>query len=270
MNATSTQPKKTNSGSSLPMPNGLVFIIVFAVAFSIYKFVFGAPGNLDEHGHAKPGNLLGMVYMGGFIVPILLTLFISMWVFSIERFLSLRKAAGGGNVDQFLRKVNGLLASGNIAEAKDMCNKQKGSIANVTLSGLNAFEHMKSTTGLSGEQKVLGIQEEMEESIALEVPMLQKNMVILSTIATIATLGGLIGTVIGMINSFKALGAAGAPDQAALATGISEALINTAIGISTSFFAIVFYNFFSSSIDEMTYKMDEAEFIISQSFAEKA
>lgn len=258
-----------NPGSALPISNGIVFIIVAVVAYLIYKLVFGASSNLDEHGHAKPGNILGMIYMGGFIVPILLTLFISMWVFSIERWLSLGKASGGKDVDGFLKKVTSALENNDTEEARNLCNIQKGTIANVTLAGVDAFEDMSKTSGLSGEQKILAIQKEMEETTALEVPMLQKNMSILSTIASVATLAGLIGTVLGMIRSFAALASAGAPDQTALATGISEALINTALGISTSFFAIIFYNYFSTKIDGMTYKMDESQFLISQSFASR-
>lgn len=257
------------SGSALPVSNVIVFLVVGVLAFIIWKFVLGASSNIDEHGHAKPGNIMGMMYMGGFIVPILLTLFISMWVFSIERFLSLGKAAGGKDVDGFLKKVTQALESNDTEEARRLCDTQKGTIANVTLAGVDAFDDMSKNTGLNGEQKILAIQKEMEETTALEIPMLQKNMSILSTIASIATLGGLIGTVIGMIKSFSALGAAGAPDQTALATGISEALINTALGISTSFFAIIFYNYFSTKIDGMTYKMDESQFLISQSFASR-
>lgn len=256
------------SGSALPVSNVIVFLLVGVLSFIIWKFILGSSSNLDEHGHAKPGNIMGMMYMGGFIVPILLTLFISMWVFSIERFLSLGKAAGGKDVDGFLKKVTQALDSNDTEEARRLCDAQKGTIANVTLAGVDAFEDM-SKSSLNGEQKILAIQKEMEETTALEIPMLQKNMSILSTIASVATLGGLIGTVIGMIKSFAALGAAGAPDQAALAVGISEALINTALGISTSFFAIVFYNYFSTKIDGMTYKMDESQFLISQSFASR-
>lgn len=261
--------KKQQAGG-FPIPNWAVFLIIAAIAISIYKFVFGASSNLDEHGHALPGNYMGMIYMGGFIVPILLTFFISMWVFSFERMKSLGKAAGGKDVDGFLKKVTMALENDDIQEARDLCDRQKGTIANVTLSGIEAFDHMSHTTGLSGEQKILGIQKEMEETTALEVPQLQQNMSILSTLASIATLAGLVGTVLGMIRSFAALGAAGAPDQSALANGISEALINTALGISTSLFAIVFYNYFSSKIDGMTYKMDEAQFLISQTFASKS
>lgn len=195
-----------NPGSSLPFSNGIVFIIIFVVAILIYKFVFGASSNLDEHGHAKPGNILGMIYSGGFIVPVLLSLFISMFVFSIERWLSLGKASGGKDVDGFLKNVSHSLDNNEIEEARNLCNAQKGTIANVTLAGVDAYEDMINNKTLNGEQKILSIQKEMEETTALEVPMLQKNMSILSTIASIATLGGLIGTVLGMIKSFSAMG----------------------------------------------------------------
>jgi biopolymer transport protein ExbB len=87
--------------------------------------------------------------------------------------------------------------------------------------------------------------------------MLEKNMTILSTLVALGTLG-LLGTVTGMIKAFAALATAGTPDQAQLANGISEALINTATGISTSALAIITYNFFTSKIDTLTYSIDEA------------
>ena len=94
-----------------------------------------------------------------------------------------------------------------------------------------------------------------------------KQRFIISTIASIATLVGLIGTVLGMIKAFSALSAGGAPDAVGLANGISEALINTALGITGSAIAIIMYNFFTSKIDELTYSIDEAGFSIIQTFA---
>jgi biopolymer transport protein ExbB len=73
-----------------------------------------------------------------------------------------------------------------------------------------------------------------------------------------------------MIRAFAALAQAGAPDALALATGISEALINTAFGITGSTIAIIFYNYFSTKIDGMTYKIDEAGFSLTQTFAAQA
>jgi biopolymer transport protein ExbB len=71
----------------------------------------------------------------------------------------------------------------------------------------------------------------------------------------------------GMIRAFSAMATAGAPDGAALAGGISEALVNTALGIGTSFMAIVSYNFFTTIIDGITYGIDESGFTLTQSFA---
>jgi len=79
----------------------------------------------------------------------------------------------------------------------------------------------------------------------------------------------LLGTVLGMIRAFSALANAGAPDTAALSTGISEALINTALGIGTSAFAIISYNFFTSKIDGLTYSIDEVGFSIIQNFGSR-
>lgn len=92
---------------------------------------------------------------------------------------------------------------------------------------------------------------------------------ILATFASVATLMGLLGTVLGMIRAFSAIATAGAPDAVALSTGISEALINTALGIGTSALAIISYNYFTTKIDGLTYGIDEAGFSIAQSFAAK-
>jgi biopolymer transport protein ExbB len=97
--------------------------------------------------------------------------------------------------------------------------------------------------------------------------MLSKNMVMFSTLASISVLIGLIGTVLGMIKAFAALAQSGAPDALKLASGISEALVNTAFGITGSTLSIIAFNFFSTSIDSYTFKIDEAGFSLTQNFA---
>ena len=128
---------------------------------------------------------------------------------------------------------------------------------------------MSTMQGLEKDQKILAIQKEIEEATSLELPMLEKNLVILATFASVATLMGLLGTVLGMIRAFSAIATAGAPDAVALSTGISEALIHTALGIGTSALAIISYNYFTTKIDGLTYGIDEAGFSIAQSFAAK-
>lgn len=186
----------------------------------------------------------------------------SVIVFSIVS-LTLKKYNAGA----FLRKLQSYLASDQIEAAIEECDKQKGSVANVTRATLAKYRELQNNPKLEKEQKILALQKEFDEAATLEAPMLSKNLVFLSTIASLAVLIGLLGTVFGMIRAFAALAQAGAPDALALATGISEALINTAFGIGGSASAIILYNYFSSVIDGMTFKIDEAGFSIVQTFA---
>jgi len=166
-----------------------------------------------------------------------------------------------------VRTLQTLLNDNKIEDAAQLCDKQRGSIANVMKAGLHRYRLLQSDKTLMNDQKVLALQKDLEEAAALELPVLSQNLIILSTIASISVLIGLIGTVLGMIRAFGALATAGAPDALALANGISEALVNTAFGITGSTLAIIFYNYYSARIDGITYKMDEASFSLTQTFA---
>jgi biopolymer transport protein ExbB len=208
------------------------------------------------------------MYEGGIIVPILIGSFLTVLTFCIERFLTVAKAAGTGSIAEFVRTVQFHLANKDVDKALAACDKQKGSVGNVMKAGLKKYKEMITNTELDTEQKVMNIQKEVEEATALELPMLEKNLVFLSTIASVATLLGLLGTVLGMIKSFSALGDEGGGDAAReLSKGISEALFNTALGIGTSAIAIIMYNIFTTRIDGITYGIDESGFTLTQSFA---
>ncbi len=263
------QPKKSGSTALMTF---LIIVGLYAIAFCIFKFVFGSPANFVDNDPTKdplPGNYAGTVYKGGPIVPILMTAFFTVIVFVFERFITLGKASGATNADAFVRSIKGFLDRNDIAGATAACDKQKGAVANVVRAGLAKYAEMEKATDMDKDQKVLAIQKEVEEATTLELPMLERNLSILATVASIATLLGLLGTVLGMIRSFAALANAGAPDSTALATGISEALINTALGIFTSALAIIAYNFFTGRIDAMTYRIDEAGYSLTQTFASK-
>jgi len=241
---------------------GIVIVLALGLGIFIYLVILGAADNFDAEGHPK--NIIGIMYKGGFIVPILIGLLITVITISIERFMTIMRAKGKGSIEVFVRKIKGMLASDQIDNAIRECDKQQGSLANVMRSGLERYKIVTHEPSMDNESKEAAIQKELEEATALELPMLSKNLPILSTAASIGTLIGLIGTVFGMIRAFAALAAAGQPDTAALATGISEALVNTALGIVSSTFAIIFYNIFSTRIDALTYSMDEAGFSIMQ------
>lgn len=267
----SAQTKKSSNSISWLAP-----LLCVIIGFIIWRFVLGSPSNFtnpDPAGgfwpnHKGPKGTWPKMYEGGIIVPILIACFLTVLTFVIERFMTVSKAAGTGSIAEFVRTVQFHLANKEVDKAIAACDKQKGSVGNVMKSGLHKYKEMITNTELNTEQKVLNIQKEVEEATALELPMLEKNLVFLSTIASVATLLGLLGTVMGMIKSFSALGDEGGGDAAReLSKGISEALFNTALGIGTSAVAIIMYNVFTTRIDGITYGIDESGFTLTQSFA---
>jgi biopolymer transport protein ExbB len=269
--ATSVQPKKSSNLISWIAPVACVI-----AGYLIWRFLMGEASGFDQPSaegwfwpeHKGPKDAWHRIYEGGIIVPLLIGMLLMVVVFSIERFLTIRKALGNGSISDFIRKVQYHLANRNVDAALSECDKQRGSVGNVMKAGLRRYKEMINEGGLSTDQKVIAIQKEVEEATALELPMLQKNLVFLSTIVSCGTLVALLGTVIGMIKSFSALGAeGGSSDSSALAVGISEALYNTALGIGTSALALVMYNVFTTKIDSITYGIDESGFTLTQSFA---
>jgi len=247
-----------------------VILIAFVVSQILFNTIMGNPVNFEggnPKGHALEGNYLGIIYKGGQIVPILMTCVLVLIIFVFERLITLSRAKGKGRLNTFVRQLQDLLAQDKIEEALEACDRQKGSLANVMKAGLSRYRDLQKDKELEKDQKILSIQKSFEEATALELPMLSKNMVIFTTLASISVLIGLIGTVLGMIRAFAALAQSGAPDALALSQGISEALVNTAFGITGSTLAIIAFNFFSSTIDAYTFKIDEAGFSLTQNFA---
>ena len=252
--------KKESTSNGGGMVSGIIIASCIFVGWLGWTFLMGGGAYLGggvKTGHPLPGNYLAMVYKGGPIVPVLMGLLLMVIVFSFERYMVITKAAGKGNLDTFMKKVQGDIKEGKIDEAIAACDKQKGSVANAIKSALVKYQDVKKE-GFNSEEASETIHKEIEEATSLEMPMLEKNMTIISSLVSLGTLAGLLGTVTGMIKAFGALATAGTPDQAALANGISEALINTATGIATSVLAIISYNFFTSKIDDLTYSIDEA------------
>lgn len=263
--------KPTSNGRGFKLSfAALVIPVALIVAILVYKFVMGNPANFqgnDPKNAALPGNYYGIIYKGGFIVPILMTLLLTVFTFIVERFIAIRKGSGKGDVTIFVQRIKGFLATNDIAGAEAACDKQKGSVANVVRSVLQKYKSLEKDTTMVKDQKLTALQKEVEEATSLELPALEQNLVILATITSLGTLMGLLGTVLGMIRAFGALANAGAPDSVALAQGISEALVNTAFGIGTAAFALIFYNYFTTKIDKLTYCIDEAGFSMVQSYA---
>ena len=196
---------------------------------------------------------------GGPLVAMLILLLILETAFIIERTWSLRKAQGNGSMPEFLNNVRKKLHDSDVDGAIKLCGQQRGSAANVIRAGLERYQQARAE-GAPREKIVADTQAAIQEANGLEVPLLERNLIALSTIASVATMVGLLGTVLGMIRSFAALGHSGAVDAQKLAVGISEALINTAGGLFIAIGGIVTYNVFVTRVDNFNYMMDEASY----------
>ena len=262
-------PKKKSAGFQGIRNAVWIILAMFIVAVCIYMFVLGDPKNFvggDPNGEVLNGNMLGTIYKGGPVVPVLITLLLTVICLSFERILAQKTAFGKMSIAKFVPQIKACLAKNDFASAQALCTKQAGTIANVVGASLKAYQEMENTPGIKKAQKIAKIQQAHEEAVQLEMPTLQMNMPIIATIVTLGTLTALFGTVTGMIRSFAALASGGGGDSVALSTGISEALINTALGILTSWFAVISYNFFSNRIDKLTYALDEIGYTVAQTY----
>lgn len=247
----------------------IVIVASIAIAFTVFYTIFADPSNFENGDNDKghPINFFGTIYKGGAVIPIGISLFVMTITFAIERFITINfLASGRASADVFVQRIKLKLADNDIDGAIEECDLQRGSIASVVKAGLTKYREVESDTVMNKEQKRAAIQQELEEATMLELPMLERNLVILATNASAGVLVGLFGTVLGMIKAFQALATGGAPDAAELSVGISEALVNTAIGIGTSTLNIILYNFFTTQIDGLTYRIDEAGYTIVQTF----
>ncbi|MBS1536985.1 MAG: MotA/TolQ/ExbB proton channel family protein [Bacteroidetes bacterium] len=242
------------------MFNILVVVLSQIVSGIIWWFWLGNPANFkDGILRHDPINTYGTIHTGGPLVAVLLGLLIIAITFIIERFLSINKAKGNGDLSMFIKSISSNLAGGNISAALSECEKQRGSLSNIVRSGLERFQQIENDKEYDPEKKIAEVQRAIDEAVNLETPLLEKNLVIISTVSSISTMIGLLGTTLGMIRAFAALGASGGAVSAqALSIGISEALYNTAFGLAAAIISIVAYNFFTTKVDNFVYMIDEA------------
>jgi biopolymer transport protein ExbB len=248
---------------------GLIILGSFIVAVVFFWGICANPSHFDDKGNPLPGDFFGLLYQGGFVIPLVITLLLTVITLSIERLFALNRASGKAKNEKFVMEAKQKIDTGDIAGATQLCDAQKGSIANIVREGLVRYEDVEDITNITNSDKAELIQKEIDEATTLELPYLEKNLNIIAAISTLGTLFGLFGTVLGMIRAFSAMGHEGAPDSTALAVGISEALLNTALGIGTGALAIITYTYFNGRITSMTNAVDEIGFAIGQSFIKR-
>lgn len=230
-----------------------VLLLVVALGIGLVIFYFFLPE---------------FIVKGGPLVVLLITVTLMLITYIVERILTLKKARGREPVPSFYRNFITAVKDDKYDDAVQICEKQRGSAAAVLKAGLEAYQRGIKMQ-LTGEKRLAETQRSIEEARLLEIPFLERNLFALSTIASISTMIGLLGTVIGMIRCFAAMAKQGAPDAIGLATGISEALINTAGGLFAAIMGIVAYNIFVNLVDSFNYSVDEGAFMFMEIIKEK-
>src|SRR5690606_31258067 len=139
--------KKTSSSGLSNIFAAITVLACLAVGFLIWSQILGNPSNFennDPNGEPLPGNLLGMMYKGGYVIGVLIGLLPMTIVFGIERFIVITKASGSGNVKAFVAKIQSLVNTNQVEAAIEECDNQKGSVANVVKAALIKFKEAKA------------------------------------------------------------------------------------------------------------------------------
>jgi biopolymer transport protein ExbB len=192
---------------------------------------------------------------GIFMYPLLFFSVLAATV-AIERFIVFSKAKL--NVSDFLTKIRkALLVNRNVKEAIKICEQSKGPVASVMKAGLLRYGHARED-----------IEKTIENAALYELDRLEKRLGVLATTANVAPMLGFLGTVAGMIKSFATLAEQGLTNPAAVAVGISEALITTATGLIIAIPAQLVYNWYTTKITRFVRDIETASNMLVETFTE--
>jgi biopolymer transport protein ExbB len=168
---------------------------------------------------------------------------------TLWRWWALRQATAG--VTPFLKDLRSKLVAHDVQEAIAVCERHAGPVAAIVKAGLLRHGRPKDE-----------VERALEDASAHELAVLERGLPILATVAMIAPLLGFLGTVTGMINSFEALASVGLNNPAAVARGISEALITTAAGLMIAIPVQMAYNYFVTNVNSLVRSMESAAHIV--------
>lgn len=171
------------------------------------------------------------------------------------RWWALRQATAG--VPAFLKDLRGKLVSRDADGAIAVCERHPGPVAAIVKAGLLRFGRPRSD-----------VERALQDASAHELSVLERGLPVLATVAMIAPLLGFLGTVTGMINSFDALASVGLNNPAAVARGISQALITTAAGLAIAIPVQMAYNYFVTRVNALVRSMESAANVVLEAMDE--
>lgn len=196
-----------------------------------------------------------LILKGGPVMVPLILCSIVAWGVIIERHRSLKEMvldAGG-----MMARLRTLLKSNQTVEAQQMVDEVSAPVASILSAGLRRYR-LLSELGRSPDTIEHGVRQAMEDNSGHVVAELEKNLVLLATVANVAPLFGFTGTVTGMIRAFNSIAAAATVDAKTVAAGISEALLTTAAGLIIAIPAFVAYNYYTNKVEKFVLTIDES------------
>ena len=189
------------------------------------------------------------IIKGGPIMGLIILCSVMAFAVFLERMWHLRNAKI--DTKKFMQEISNKVKKNKVMEALDMCNMTKGPIARILKSGIMKYDRPRQD-----------IKEAIEDAGVHEVPLLERNLGVLATIAHITPLLGLLGTVVGMLKAFQVIEEKAMSmvpvNPGDLAGGIWEALITTVAGLSIAIPTYVVYNYLVSRVDNFVLDMEKS------------
>src|ERR1700756_4778997 len=171
---------------------------------------------------------------------------------------------------QFAPAVAGALREGKLDEAIKIADRySKSHLAKVVVAGLQEFRAHQLSSDISGEE-IEASKRALERAEAIVHAELKRGISSLATIGSTAPFVGLFGTVVGIINAFKTMAAEKTPGIGAIAGGISEALVTTAIGLFVAVPAVWMYNYFTGRVDAFDVEMGNSSSELADYFLKRS
>ena len=194
--------------------------------------------------------------MGWLAKAVVIVLFImSAWSIGVMIDRMLAYSAARKQSRQFAPAVAGALREGKLDEAIKIADRYKKShLAKVVVAGLQEFQAHKVSTEIPGEE-IEASKRALERAEAIVHAELKRGVSSLATIGSTAPFVGLFGTVVGIINAFKGISTEKSTGLGAVAGGISEALVTTAIGLFVAIPAVMVFNYFTNKIESFDVEM---------------
>lgn len=186
---------------------------------------------------------------------VIILIIMSIWSFGVmfDRLIAFNGARKQSR--QLVPAVAGALREGKLDEAVKIADRYpKSHLAKVMVAGLQEFQAHQKSSDISGEE-IDASKRALERAEAIVHAELKRGISTLATIASSAPFVGLLGTVVGIINAFQGIAAEKSTGLGAVAGGISEALVATAIGLLVAIPAVWMFNYFSNRVEAFDVEM---------------